>query len=200
MDRDRTNGADASFSSGMFRILRKSAFLLLFFPALAASESRSWLHVEVDQPAEERNVRVRLPLAVVETLSATMQDELFEPLADALESTREEDADLERFRKLWRSLRENPGAVVEVREGGNETLTARMDGSLVRIEGAGEDGDLRVRIPVELGDAFFAQEPDPETLAAAIRKLGETDGELVSVENEEGRVRIWVGPAESVAP
>ncbi len=184
----------------MFRILRKSAFLLLFFPALAASESRSWLHVEVDQPAEERNVRVRLPLAVVETLSETLQSELFEPVADALESVHEEDSDLEKFRKLWRSLRENPGAVVEIREGEDQALTARMDGSLVRIEGAGDDGNLNVRIPVELGDAFFAEEPDPEVLTAAIRKLGETDGELVSVESEEGRVRIWVGPAESAAP
>ncbi len=181
----------------MFRNLRPIFLLSLFLPATAAlsQQPRSWLHVEVDQPAEERNVRVRLPLAVVETLSETLQDDMFGPVAEALAG---EDGEprMERYRALWRSLRENPGATVEVREGDAEGLTARMDGSLVRIEGAVEDGAINVRVPVEIGDAFFAEEPDAETLARAVRQLGERDGDLVSVESDEGRVRIWVGPAQ----
>ncbi len=196
-ERERTGGMAPSFFLCMFSILRRVTILSLVLPAGALSQDRSWLHVEVDQPAEERNVRVRLPLAVVETLSESMQDELFEPVVEALgRNGKNGELRMEQYRALWRSLRENPGAVVEIREGEAEGLVARMDGAQVRIEGAGEDGEVHVTLPVELGDAFLADEPDPAALAAAVRQLGEREGDLVAVESEETRVRIWVGPAQ----
>ncbi len=196
MSSERTFEAGTSFSSGMLRILRTLAVLLPALPSAALAQPRSWLHVEVDQPEEERNVRVRLPLGVVESLADSLEERIFDGISEALEN-RDEDGDMDRFRTLWRSLGANPGAVVEVREGDSDGLTARMDGGEVRIEGGGDDGTVNVRIPVEVGDALFAaDEPDAEALADALREIGENDGELASVESDEGRVRIWIGPAQ----
>ena len=181
----------------MMRLLRIAtlatvALALAAFPALG--QETPWLHVQVEGDDDNTKVEVNLPLAAVEALGDSLGEKILDEMEKEWEHGTDVDVDSEDARAFWRSLRENPGAWVTIDEEDGGNLRARMDGSLVRIEGSGDDGALDIRFPVSFGDALFGEDGDEFDLGAAIGALADHDDVLVSVGGEDGRVRVWIGP------
>ena len=172
--------------------LASIALGLAALPALG--QETPWLHVQVEGDDDNTKVEVNLPLAAVEALGDSLGEKILDEMEKEWEHGTDVDVDSEDARAFWRSLRENPGTWVTIDEEDGGNLRARMDGSLVRIEGSGDDGALDIRFPVAFGDALFGEDGDEIDLGAAIRALADHDDVLVSVGGDDGRVRIWIEP------
>ena len=181
----------------MMRLLRTTtlatiALGLAAFPALG--QERPWLHVQVEGDDDNTKVEVNLPLAAVEALGDSLGEKILDEMTHEWEEGGDVDVDAEDLRAFWQSLRDNPGAWMTIDEEDGGNLRARMDGDEVRIEGADDDGSLDIRVPVTFGDALFGDEGSDPDLGAAIRALADHDDVLVSVDGDDGRVRIWIEP------
>lgn len=181
----------------MMRLLRTTtlatiALGLAAFPALG--QEKPWLHIQVEGDDDNTKVEVNLPLAAVEALGDSLGEKILDEVTHEWEEGGDVDVDAEDLRAFWQSLRDNPGAWMTIDEEDGGNLRARMDGDEVRIEGAGDDGSLDIRVPVTFGDALFGDEGSDPDLGAAIRALADHDDVLVSVGGDDGRVRIWIEP------
>ena len=176
------------------RIATLGAIVLGLAALPAFGQERPWLHVSVEDGDDNTRVEVNLPFAAVEALGDSLAGRIVAEIEMEWDHETDMDVDADDLRALWKSLRDNPGAWVTLEEEDGGNLRARMDGDEIRIEGAGDDGALDVRLPVAFGDALFGEGDEEPDLAAAIRALADHDDVLVSVGGDEGRVRVSIGP------
>lgn len=207
-ERRGTAGGGGSLGKDMLDTLRRhsllrlgavaaAAFALLAAPAAAQAASQTdkpWIHVRVEGESEDERVAVNVPLAAAGAMADSLGEEIFGELYEEVGEHADED-EIAELRDLWQALRDDPGTSIDISEDGNERLTAVMDGDEVRVEGSGDDGTIFIRVPVAFGDALFAGGDLTELdFAAALETLSGHEGDLVSVEGDDGRVRVWIGP------
>ena len=169
--------------------------LILTLAALPVlGQEKPWLHVQVKGDDDNTKVELNLPLAAVEALGGSLGDKILDEMADEWEHDSDVDLDSEDLRAFWSALRENPGAWVQIDEEDGGNLRARMDGDQIRIEGGGDDGSLDIRFPVAFVDALFGEAGSEPDLGAAIRSLANHEDVLISVNGDDGQVRVWIEP------
>lgn len=184
-------------------LLTAAALAVMTIPAgtLQAQEA-SWIHVRVDE-AEGAEVRVNLPVSLVDVAVETATDEAF----DGGRFAWDEDADVtvEELRRMWDELRGTGEAdLVEVRDGDEHVRVFRRDGRVhVHVD---EDGTEKVRVvmPDEVADALLDTEGESLDLRGALRQLARGGSrELVRVRDRDASVRVWIdgrsGQAEAGA-
>jgi hypothetical protein len=166
----------------------------------AAVADDLWLHIRVEEDGGRgENVNVNIPLSMIESMLPLITvDELQEGKLHI------DDDDLEGFdlRELVAAVREAPDADFVTVESEDETVrVAKEDDFLViRADERGRHGDekVRVRMPLAVVDALVGDDPNQLDLVAALRVLGEYEGEaLVSVESDTESVRIWIDSSDS---
>lgn len=167
--------------------------LMLAAPAGAAGEER-WLHIHVDEGAQGDRVRVNVPLSMVEQLLPAIHAENFRGGRVRIDGADLGDVDA---RAIWQAVRgAKDGEFVRVnsRSDGDVTVSKRDGMMLVTVDETGEGAErVRVRVPVAFVDALFAPGGGELDVAAAMRALSDAgDGELVTVESGDEKVRIWV--------
>jgi hypothetical protein len=159
-------------------------------------------HEDEDEsdPCGER-VNVNIPLSVVEQMLPLISvDELQQGklLLD------EVDDDLEGIdlRELAAALRDAPDADFVTVESDDEHVRIAKEGEflVVRAEDRGRHSgeSVRVRVPLAVVDALVGGDPHELDLVAALRVLGEYEGDpLVDVESDDSSVRIWIDSSEN---
>jgi hypothetical protein len=166
--------------------------LALAAPAAAAGRSDLWLHVKVDD--DDARVRVNVPLSLVEEMLPAIEvDELRggKLRIDAIDTGELEGVDL---RELWRAVNELGDTEFVKVDGDDEQLRVYKEGDLMRLDVEG-DGDEKVaiRIPLDVVGALFSGEPGELDLLAALAALGRHTGtDLITVQNGDKQVRVWV--------
>ena len=170
------------------------ALIFAFAATPAFTQQKPWLHLEVQRDDDNTKVELNLPLAAVEALGGSLGEHIFNEMAEEWEHDSDVDMDSEDLRAFWRALRENPGAWVQIDEEDGGNLRARMDGDEIRIEGGGDDGSLNIRFPMAFGDALFGEAGEDPDLGAAIRSLANHEDVLISMDGDDGRVRVWIEP------
>lgn len=156
--------------------------------APAAMGSDLWLHVRVTETgARPTTVRINLPFALVERAAPLIEDA---DVSDGDISWNGDRMEISELRQVWSSLRSGKGTVSRSgavwtleREAGTESL-------VVREEGAGNGAVVRMPAPVVDALLADANELDLAGAVAAITKVG--SGELVAVDEDGTRVRIWL--------
>jgi hypothetical protein len=173
-------------------LLILSASLLPTSSAQARSDD-PWIHITVvDREAGGSTVEINLPLAMIGTALAMAPDSA---LANGHLHIDANGVSLADIRKLWSQLRaagdaqfvkvSKPDAEVSLaREG--DLLKIRVDATAPRSE------TVRMQLPVALVDALFAGEGDRIDLAAALQRLESTRGEVITVDDSDSHVRIWI--------
>lgn len=183
-----------------------AAFALLAAPAAAHASNnqtgqtgqtgKPWIHVQVEGESEDERVAVNVPLAAAHAMVDSLGERILGEMYDEISEEVDED-EVAELRALWQALRDDPGTSIDISEGGSERLTAVLDDDEVRVEGRGDDGTIFIRVPVAFGDALFSGgDPGELDFAAALDALSGHEGDLVSVEGDDGRVRVWIGPQE----
>jgi hypothetical protein len=168
--------------------------LLLLVPSSFASAEDLWLHVHVDEGAEKgERVRVNLPLSVIEQVVPLIQNEHLKGGKIAMPHIDEAQIDLQ---AMWAAVRDAAdGEFVSVESERETVRVAKSEGMmLVHVDGDPESGAAKVRVTVPLAvvDALTRAGEKELDLMAAISELKSFKGDLVTVEENGSRVRIWI--------
>lgn len=176
--------------------LSLAAALLLSAPALAAD---GWLHVRVETGGDDaETVSINVPLELAAKVLAAVDDEHLKGGKVTLDLEDHADVDLA---AMWKALREQPDAeFVTVKSRSERVRIAKEKGYLLVLaeERTGEDGKpstVRVKVPLAVADAMFggAAATGELDLVAALRELQRSGhGELMTVEDGDETVRIWI--------
>jgi len=163
-------------------------------PAVGAGER--WLHVRIGEDGERTDVRINVPLSVAAGfLSAVDASDWTERAGVDTHGS----LDARELREILTALEDAPDSeMITVRDGDDHLHVAKERGFLV-VHADERGGDrVRVRVPLKVIEAAFRGSTDEIDLAAALEALADHGGaDLVTIEGDGERVRIWVDTSES---
>ncbi len=168
------------------RIAALVALTVVVAPVLKASDL--WLHIRaVETGSHPTTVKVNLPFSLVERAAPLIEDARIDDGQIAWNGDPMEIAEL---RETWRALRS--GSVRLSRNGASWTLEGKGTAETLVVREGKSAKHAEVRVPAGLVDALLADGSRLDLVAAidAIARLGA--GELVAVDEDGTRVRIWV--------
>ena len=170
--------------------------LLAFgFASGIAAAADPWIHIRVDGSDDGDNVRVNVPLKLVRTMITSVETDELQNGKIQIDDAEFDDIDL---RAMLEAVRDTDDAeFVRIRDDEVEVRVAKEAGHLIVHVDPRADGDerVRVRLPMAVVEALLeGVEANGElNLEAAIDALAEFRGQdLVTVEGDGERVRIWV--------
>lgn len=173
-------------------ILGAFSLALLCGAALANAETERWLHVRVLDG--EDKVSVNLPVELVATVIESAESENFHHGRLVVEDE-EFDRDLVQA-ILQAAVKSGDGEFVRVEEAGGAQVSVRKQKDMlyVDVDEPDDDEQVRISIPIEVVRAMLAGESEGEALniKAALDALGERGGTLVTIDDGESTVRVWV--------
>ncbi len=173
------------------------AFIATMFLCGLAFAGDAWIHVKVDSPSGEGGiVRVNIPFSLVETILPMIDaDPLKHGMLeiDEIDELNMQGLDLRAILEEFRKTGDTEFVNVQ---NGNETVSVQKKGDflLVNVDSA-EDGEkVRIRMPLALVDALLDIDTENNSLnlAEALKVLGEFEGDLVTVQDGDETVRIWI--------
>ena len=173
-----------------------AAFLALpsgALPLQALQAQTPWIHVEVDEnDADASHVKVNLPLSVVEIALEAAPDKIVEEGRIHIHS--DKDLDVEDLRRMWIELRSAPESELVSVEEKDQTVSIRRekDQILVEVDDREKGDKVHVQVPVGVVDALLSGEGKELNLKAAISELKGLRGDVVRVDADDARVRIWI--------
>ena len=158
-----------------------------------AEQSDAWIHIRVHELNERgKNVSLNLPLAFAEAAAGIVPEKA---MAKGLGKLQAKGVSLIDIRRAWSELRASGDAeFVSVEEEGKRTTVAR-EGRYIRvrvIDLATDAYRVRIDLPVTVVDASLKKEGEEIDLGAAVAQLSTERGDIVRVDDEEKRVRIWI--------
>lgn len=175
-------------------LLGTTAVALVTAPEARADEKTPWIHVSVtENGGEKANVNVNLPLSLMEVALDIAQDEI---LVDGNIELEHCDVSVADMRRMWTELRDAGDADFITAEQDDETVRIRREGNslYVDVDGKGSDAEkVRIEVPLSVVDALFEGDGNALNLRAALTELQKTtEGEILSVQDGEDRVRVWI--------
>ncbi len=170
-----------------------SVLLLAGARPAAAQAAKPWLHVQVEE-AKGAKVNVNLPLSLIEIALRAAPEPIFDN--KHIRIGRNHDLKISDMRRMWEELKaagETDFVTVKDEDEG-ETVTVSRKGDLVqvRVDGAKKSEKVMVDVPIALVDALFAGEGEELNIKGALSELSKRRGDIVRVEDESDRVRIWI--------
>ena len=171
---------------------------------LQAAGADQWIHVKVDsRSGDEERVRVNVPLAFAEEILPAIQ-------ADCLHNGKlriEGNIEGVDLRALMNAIRNTPDSEFVTVESKHEHVRVAKQGAYMLIKVRDEDSESRktdkvetvdVKVPLSVVDALLSGGKNDLDLAAAVRALRtHGDTELVTVNDGEETVRVWVDSQSS---
>ncbi|MCB1033731.1 MAG: hypothetical protein KDD47_07850, partial [Acidobacteria bacterium] len=131
--------------------LRKTLFaatLALAFTAASAQASDLWFHLTVNEPGENANVTINLPLTMIETALTMIPADVSEAGTISLG---EQEFDGHKLRELWQSLEDSEDMTFIKVDDEDESLRVAKDRGYLTVVGTprSENGaEINVRMPI----------------------------------------------------
>lgn len=163
-----------------------------------AAEDDRWIHIRVDDNGGAGgHVDIQLPIGMVRSLLPAIEANGH---GGGLRVGRG-DVDLREMRAYWAAVRDSKdGDYVTVRDEDSRVRIAKSAGYLlVHVDESSGGARVRMKIPTTLVDAVFAggDEVDLEAVGKALAKV--PSGEIISVDDEDSHVRIWIDATPTAA-
>lgn len=169
------------------------------------ASAERWLHVAVTCKNEDgERVRVNIPISLARSVLASVQHGKLDHGIIHIENARMNDIDIRAILKAVKAAQDGEYVTVEgketnvqVRKQGGMLLIHVADKSgrhvhIDHLKAAGEE-NVDVRVPIEVADALFSGAPDELNVTAALDLLARREHlELVSVQDAENTVRVWM--------
>ena len=172
----------------MILILAAVAFT---FSTAPAGDNEAWLHVKVDEKyGDEETVRINLPLSLVESLLPLIDAEGFSRGTFVIECDELDDIDI---KEIIKELKDAPDAEYVTVESDDENVRISKKDGFLLVDVDGDDEHVKIRVPFEVATSAFSGDADEIDLIALIKSLKKYgDSELVTVEEDDTTVRIWI--------
>jgi hypothetical protein len=174
-------------------------------PAAAHAQSKDtdgkWLHVRVMEEGEKgESVRVNIPLALAEAILPSIKVKHFDKGKVKLEDHMRahiEEVDLRAILDAMKTAQDGEFVTIESKSKENVRVAKKRGYLLVEVRERDKDGKDRekvdVKIPMTVVEALLSGGKDELDILAAIRALARHgDTELVSVQDRNTTVRVWV--------
>jgi hypothetical protein len=187
--------------------MKRNKIVIIFLAILLTSgfvlASDAWLHVKVDSASGEgETVEVNIPFSLVQAILPLVD---VDPLKngklhfDDLDVEGVELGDLDLRAVLEEFRRTGDTEFVRVRDGQeNVTVSKKGDFLLINVDSEGDGEKVRVRFPLEIIDAMLESGSEGLDLIAALNVLSDFEGDLVSVEDGDEIVRVWIDHSNSM--
>ncbi|HUG80928.1 MAG TPA: hypothetical protein VML01_04645 [Bryobacterales bacterium] len=176
----------------LFALPAVAALLAAAAVPAAAQQAKPWIHVNVTEGADGKNVRVNLPLSVVGVALEMAPDKFFEK---GMLKLKHADVSIADLRKLWTELRSAGNAsLVEVDDKDSTIRIIReADLVIIKVEETNEKSkQVRIELPIKVVDALLQGEGEELNLRGAIEQLQGERGDIVRVVDGDTNVRIWI--------
>jgi hypothetical protein len=162
-----------------------------------ATEDR-WIHIRVDDNDDGHGrVDIQVPITMVSGLLPMLKDRTS---AGAIHIDGK-DVDLDELRAYWAAVRgAKDGEYVTVRDEEAHVRIAKSSGNLLlKVDESDGGSRVRMKIPLTLVDALLAggDAVDLSALGKALEKA--PSGELLTVDDADSHVRIWIDAAPAAA-
>lgn len=161
--------------------------------AASDSGSTAWLHVRVEEPGKGSKVNVNLPLPVVEA-ALKAAPETIESEGHIHFGRHGRDMRLSDVRQAWRDLRAagDTDLVTVEEDDGTMTVSRRGEQVQVRVKHRNDREQVAVDLPVSVVDALFSGSGDELNIRGALDELRKVRGHIVSVNDHDSSVRVWI--------
>ena len=171
------------------------AGMVLFFAASGLFAEERWFHVRVSETGDDpTEVAVNLPLSLIEAALKALPEQIHREIDLELN---EVDFELEDLRQFWQDVRGLEDATFVTVESRDETVKVAKEGELLvarTTERSGDGAQVDVRFPFAVLDALFqgTEEHEVDLVGAARALAAYGDGDIVTVDDGETKVRVWV--------
>lgn len=168
----------------------------------AAAHDR-WLHIRiVSSDASGEVVRVNVPVELAEKVLPTIHHDRLRDGKIKIEAADTQGVDLRALLDAVRSSKDGEFVTVQSKE--NDVRIAKSgkilvihvvdhSGTAAKSGAKARPSQVEIKVPIKVVDALLSAGKDELDISAALRALAqEGDTELVSVRNEDNRVRIWL--------
>jgi hypothetical protein len=177
----------------MLRKVLLAALLLVAATAEAGAAGR-WIHIRVKEYSDDgETVKINFPLSAIEKMLPLIDEGNFR---EGRIQINDRKMDAPRLRAIWAAVREvEDGEFVTVESRDENVRVARSEGFLlVNVdETRGDREHVEIKVPLTVVDALLSGEGDELNLTAAIKALdNHGPGHLITVDDEDSQVRIWV--------
>jgi hypothetical protein len=158
---------------------------------MAAASDERWIHVRVDDNGGAKgHVDIQVPIELVSTLLPVLKGAGSRGGIHIDGNT----TDLAELRGYWGALKSaKDGDYVTVRDADSDVRVAKRGGYFtVAVDDKGGKSRVRMKIPLPLVDAVLAggDTLDVDALGTALAQA--PVGELVTVDDDDSHVRIWI--------
>jgi len=173
-------------------------------PEASASAER-WLHVAVTCKNEEgERVRLNIPISLARTVLGSIQHGKLNHGIVHIDNAHVDDID---FRAILKAVKTSQDGEYVTVEGRDANVQVRKQGGMLLIHVVDKSGrhihvdrnkpavqeNVDVKVPLEVADALFSGAADELNVGAALDVLAQHDRlELVTVQDSENNVRIWL--------
>jgi hypothetical protein len=169
----------------------------------ASAGAERWLHVTVTNKDDKgERVRVNVPFSLARGVLASIQQGRLNHGIVHIDNAHMNDVDM---RSLLKAIKSAQDAEFVTVEGKECTVHVQKQGGLLLIHVVDNSSrhhnhsdtpshqNVDVRVPLEVADALFSGASDELNVGAALDLLSRHgDMELVSVQDEENTVRVWM--------
>lgn len=137
------------------------------------------------------SIKINLPLALVESMLPLVREEHLTKGRVRLE---QQGVSVSQLRLMWDALKAQGDVMLADVQSSDSEVRVFIEGGYFRVESTEtSENSVNVNVPIPIVDALLSSEGDEINLAAAIRVLGEMgDQEIVSVQDNETTVRVWI--------
>ena len=174
-----------------FRAIAAALFFVLLCQSVAVAATNRWLHVRVDEGLKGEQVKINLPLALVESMLPLVKEE---HLAMGRVHLEQRGVSVSDLRPMWDILKAQGDVMLAEVQSSSSDVRVFIEGDYFHVESTeASENTVNVNVPVPVVDALLSGEGDEINLAAAIRVLGQMGAqEIVSVQDEDTTVRVWI--------
>lgn len=168
--------------------------LALGLTAGSAQASDLWFHLTVNEPGENANVTVNLPLAMIETALSMIPADVSQAGTISLG---EEEFDARRLRELWQSLEDSDDMTFIKVDDKDESIRVAKDNGYLTVVGTPHTDQgtaINVRMPIAVVNALLDTADEGQlNIAGALRALAaHGEGELATITDDDAHVRVWI--------
>ncbi|HMD30775.1 MAG TPA: hypothetical protein VKG84_02615 [Candidatus Acidoferrales bacterium] len=169
----------------------------------AAAGAERWLHIAVDCKSDSgERVRVNVPISLARSVLASVEHGKLNHGIVHIDNARINDIDIRAILKALKTTQDGEYVTVEQKD---TTVHVRKQGEMLLIhvvdssgrhrfhsEGKGQE-NVDIRVPLAVADALFSGPTDELNVTAALDLLARyAQLELVSVQDAENNVRVWM--------
>src|SRR5580658_9568505 len=171
-----------------------AAGMMVLAGSAMAAPAEKYLHVNVQDPANDGSVNVNVPLSMAERILPAINNR---DLHDGRVSIHDAEMNGVEVRALLDAVRTAPdNEFVTVKDKDSDVRVAKANGNIIVhvIDKKNKQQTVDVTVPLKVVDALFSTAKNDELdVAAALRALSDAgDVLLVTVQNSTEKVRVWV--------